>query len=519
MKRICKIVTCGDVDSGKSTLLGRLLYNTNNIYDDQLADLRKASDKYSLCNRLEYGLLFDGLLEERKQQITIDIAHRFFNIKDTRFHLLDCPGHAQYTHNFVIAAAEADVAILVIDATKGLMPQTLVHLEICKLFKIQKIILAITKIDLINENIIHNLKNNIKKSITDINYDIFATSAIENININSLGDFLYKTSLEINEETEKFALCVQSVKKLENKRIYQGISFGNYDIKQVKIYPSEIKCQIKKEKNGVDIYSLDKDIDISRGYIITNLQMKYSATLIGKFINFNIDSSLQNLLFKYGTSLHKVKSLNENTLILDEAVYFCNIEEFKHLGYGIFIDEKTKLNAGIFILSNNKSLTVKHCYWFTGYSGSGKTTLANKLASYFALKPVILDGDEIRNTINYDLTLSDKDRDKNVKKIANLAKMLIEQGFNVIVACISKDLRQRFYAKNLLKDSYVEIFVDASEETRKQRDTKNLYKNNIQPLANYEYSNWNYITIKTDEKTIDEATAELIQKLQQNNYI
>lgn len=520
MKKICKIVTCGDVDSGKSTLLGRLLYNTNNIYDDQLADIEKYSKKYSLDNRFEYGLLFDGLLEERKQQITIDVAHRFFKLKDQRFHLFDCPGHAQYTHNFVIAAAEADIAILVIDSTKGLMPQTLVHLEICKQFKIKKILLAITKIDLVNEEILNSLESNIRNSINDIEYIIFRTSAIENINIDSFAEFIYKESLKINYSTDKFALCIQAVKKQGEKRLYQGISFGNLQNNAVKIYPTKINCSIYQEEKTVDIYCLDKNVDVSRGYIFANFELKNSSKINGRFIKFNNVSNFSNLLFKYGTSTVKVKNLKEDSLELFELIDFCNIDEFKNLGYGLLIDNITKLNVGIFIIQNNKDSRPKnYCYWLTGYSGSGKTTLAKQLAENFAIKPIILDGDDIRKTINYNLTLSDKDRDENVKKIANLANLFVEQGFNVIVSCISKDLRQRKYARDLLKDSYVEIFVESSENTRKQRDTKGLYKKNITPLSNYEKSLWDFIKINTDDNSVEKSCVELILKLRQNNYL
>ena len=518
MKRIYNIVTCGDVDSGKSTLLGRLLYNTNNIYDDQLADIKKASEKYGQNNRLEYGLLFDGLLEERKQQITIDVAHRFFNINDTRFHLLDCPGHVQYTHNFVIAAIEADMAILVIDATKGIMPQTFVHLDICKLFNISEIVLAITKVDLVNEFILHNLERDIAEKISGNNYKIFRTSAFENININQLADYIYEVSIKPKNVSPNFAVCVQSVKKIKNKRFYHGISFGSpFESEIANVYPGAITCNIFKCPEGVDVYSLDKDIDISRGYIITNIKLCNTKVIKGRFVKFLDDFSSTNLIFKYGTGTYKIKHLSENCIELEDSINICNISDLKNLGYGLVIDNETKLNAGLFVIFDNYKQDKYHCFWFTGYSGSGKTTLAKALADFFAVRPIVLDGDDIRSSINYDLTLNDKDRDENVKKIANLAKLLLNQGFNVIVSCISKDYRQRNYARNLLKDAYVEIFVESSEQTRKKRDTKGLYRNNIMPLEGYEKSDWDYIKINTDDVSIEQSVAELIKKLE--NYL
>ena len=135
MDNLYKFICCGSVDDGKSTLLGRLLLNTGNIKEDQLDDARKISQQKGFEN-IELGLLLDGLLDEREQQITIDVAHRFFDFDNTRFHILDCPGHEQYTKNMAIAAAEAQAAVLVIDLTKGVSPQTLRHIEICSLFQI-----------------------------------------------------------------------------------------------------------------------------------------------------------------------------------------------------------------------------------------------------------------------------------------------------------------------------------------------------------------------------------------------
>lgn len=515
-KKLCNIITAGDVDSGKSTLLGRLLYNTGNIYEDQLDDMKRASEKYSADGRLEYGLLFDGLLEERRQQITIDIAHRFFNIRDTRFHLFDCPGHQQYTSNFVIAAAEAQIAILVVDSTKGLMPQTFVHYNICKLFRLKKVIFVITKIDLSTPSDVSKLQKEIQEHFSDVNPDILQTSAIENTNMDNFAEYIYNVSREITDaETDKFALCVQSVKLINRIRYIQGISFGTYRPTEMYVYPSNIKCRLTPVPDGVDVYTMAENIDISRGFIISDVPMSQDTKINGNFINFSSDNDLSDLIFKYGTQTYKIKNITSTSMELEQPINFCNIQDFKQLGFGIIIDNKSKLNIGIFIINSNKKQAKNKCYWFTGLSGSGKSTLANKFKDYFPIKPVILDGDEIRQTINYDLTLSQQDRDTNVKKIANLANLLLAQGFNVIVACISKDAHQREYAKQLMGDSYIEIFVESNSQTRKNRDTKGLYKNNIVPLSNYEPSNYSYITINTDSETADQSYARLINALEQ----
>ena len=150
MNKVFNLICCGSVDDGKSTLIGRILFDTNNVKKDQLEDALRASRRNG-SKELEYSMLLDGLLSEREQQITIDSAHRFFDYEDVRFHILDCPGHEQYTKNMAIAAACADAAILVIDVTKGISPQTLRHLEICKLLNVKKVCCCLTKIDLLDD--------------------------------------------------------------------------------------------------------------------------------------------------------------------------------------------------------------------------------------------------------------------------------------------------------------------------------------------------------------------------------
>ena len=147
---ILRCITCGSVDDGKSTLIGRLLYETRQIPDDQLANLENASTKYGAReNEIDFALLTDGLSAEREQGITIDIAYRFFTTDKRRFILADTPGHKEYTRNMVTAASMADIAILLVDATKRLVEQSRRHLFIASLLEAKEVVVAVNKMDLV----------------------------------------------------------------------------------------------------------------------------------------------------------------------------------------------------------------------------------------------------------------------------------------------------------------------------------------------------------------------------------
>ena len=506
MNNIYNIVTCGDVDSGKSTLLGRILFNTGNVYVDQIDDVISASKKYSSDNRIEYGFLFDGLQSEREQQITIDIAHRYFNINNTRFHLFDAPGHIQYLHNFIIGCVEADCALLMVDSTIGITKQTYTHYDICKELSVENVIISITKIDLVNDNVVTELEKEINEKFP--NSKIFKTSAIENTSTDLLIDYIYDLSTRktINND---FVLHVQRVNYIDSYRLIQGIKYGELQT-DLKAYPSQLKCDIVPLPNEVLTYKLITDIDVSRGTIITNLELSHDSQIKGKFIKF-IDSPLSNLVFKYGTGVYDIDTLTENEMILNQSIHYTTINDNKKLGYGLIINKDTKKNVGLFII-NQKKINSK-CYWFTGLSGAGKTTIAKLFINSHAVKPILLDGDDIRNGLNSDLDLSNSGRTENIRRIAELTKLLIDQNQIVVVSCISKELDQRKLAKNIIGDSYVEIFVKSSDETRKKRDTKGLYKSNVNVLSNYQESDYNVIELITDYKSEIDSLQELKSKL------
>lgn len=511
MEKIFRIATCGDVDSGKSTLFGRLLFNTGNIYQDQMEDIVRASEKYSTFNRVEYGYLFDGLLAERQQQITIDNAHRFFNIGNVRFHLIDCPGHRQYIRNFIVGCAEADCAVLVIDATQGIQDQTTRHHRYCRLLGVKHVLFVVTKTDLVDGRAAEKLAGEIRATFgTD---EVLLTSAVENHHLGQLESRLVELASAHTDDS--WALFVQDNILTPGNRAVTGIETGVCDpSRDVKAYPLGTPCRMSRAL--CHTFVCDRDVDISRGSVITDADLSVGSELSGYLVPFT-DMMPETMLFKIGTDSAYVKSLSADRIVLRKQVVYADIPALKKLGYGILIDHATKLTVGMFIIERAAPKQAgNRCYWFTGLHGAGKTTLAKAFIDTFALKPILLDGDDVRDGANRDLSLSREDRDENVRRIAETAKLLVAQGHDVCVCCISKDRGQREAARNILGDSYVEILVSSSDETRRSRDTKGLYSSGACVLDGYEPSLYPVVTVSTDSVTVQQSLNELTKSLKEN---
>ena len=537
MDNIFKFICCGSVDDGKSTLIGRLLLNTGNVKQDQLEDAQKISLKNG-SDKLELGLLLDGLLDERAQQITIDVAHRFFDYENTRFHILDCPGHEQYTKNMAIAAAEVQSAILVIDLIRGIQPQTIKHLEICSLFQVENLCICITKCDLSTNDKTNNewdfshinsLENEIKNVLKNFNfnYKIIPISAVENTNVDKVLDTLIEfKDIELKNKSQKEITHIQACKFNDSKRYYWGHYTDGVCLKSGKtytLYPEKIPVTIESATED-GLLTIKENIDISRGHCISSEEVYVNKTI--KHYSIWFDEISEDMLLKHGTKLVKINSFSNNTLILDEPIIFNNITDIKRNGFGLIIDAKTKktIGAAVFLANENQSIEKDekgYVYWFTGLSGAGKTTLAKHLLSHFTIKPILLDADDVRMGINADLGFSKEDRIKNVNRIAQMAKLLSNQGFNVIVTCISKEAQQRAEIKDFLGEKYVEIFVNRSIENCQKHDKKGLYKsiglNNI--VNDYQQGKSVAIEIDTNEDSEEISKLKLINSLKEKSYL
>lgn len=437
MKHLFKFICCGNVDDGKSTLIGRLLLDTNNVKKDQIEDALKASHKNGSA-QLEPAMLLDGLLDEREQQITIDVAHRYFDYNDIRFHILDCPGHEQYTKNMAIAAAEADTAIIVVDTTKGIKPQTLKHIEICDLFQLKNILICLTKTDLLPESKKADIINLIKTELSNIlntynfSYKIIPVSAITGENTSQVIEFLYEQAINHSYiKQDQITAHILTSKLFKIKRYYYPT--GSYKNKlkrdmQLTVLPQNHIVTITNVfENGT--FNIAENIDISKGDCLTNTHVFVSNKIKHKTIWF--EHPTQSMIFKHGANIRKVISLTPDLLELNDVIIFNNINEIKTNGFGIFIDEATKKTIGCAVFMDNKqdkaAQEENKTYIFTG-SGIQKTLKIKQEQSHFFPSPVLIDEEKIKEIFFEDTVI---DPQVLQKKGLELADYFNKNGQNV----------------------------------------------------------------------------------------
>ena len=557
---LLRFITCGSVDDGKSTLIGRMLYESQMIFDDQVASLKNDSKKYGTQGEnIDFALLVDGLSAEREQGITIDVAYRFFSSSKRKFIVADTPGHEQYTRNMATGASTAELAILLVDARNGILTQTKRHSFIVSLLGIKNIILAINKMDLVNydKNIYEKISSEYKlfsKKLNFKNIQSIPISALKGDNIHkkskymkwyndkTLFDYLETTKTKI-QNSDSFVLPVQSVNRPNlNFRGYSGtIAEGkirkgdelislpsNQKVKVKDIFVGERSLKTANFKQSVTL-TIDKEIDTSRGDILCsknstvdmadqfNMNVIWMSedkgftgrTYLAKIHNISTSIKIMNikkiydvntLEFTAGNEL-KLNDVAEISISFNKTVPFSTFKENKILGSFIIIDPINNQTIGMGMinfslrrsqniqlqnLTINKNLREKinghkgQVLWMTGLSGSGKSTIANELEKILysqGKKTYILDGDNIRHGLNKDLGFTDKDRVENIRRVAEVAKLMCDAGLIVITAFISPFRLEREMARSLFeKNDFKEIYISTPLKVAEKRDPKGLYK-------------------------------------------
>jgi bifunctional enzyme CysN/CysC len=566
---LIKILTCGSVDDGKSTFIGRLLKDTGSILSDQKESLKNLSKKFGTQGKeIDYALLVDGLESEREQGITIDVAYRYLNVGNTRYVLADSPGHEQYTRNVITAASNCDLAIVLVDIKKGLSQQTFRHIRILSLIGIKHIIIAVNKMDLVKYDKLpfQQVEKKILLFTQTLKFQTqkcIPISALKGDNIFlkskklkwykgfSVFDYIKKLNIlkikQINKNS--FYLPVQLVqKKGQNTRLYFGNIYSGLVHKNqiINILPSKEYAKIKNiyyldekitraSQDMAVAIELNKQIDVSRGDIIssTNSFVKIADQFQAKIfitnnINFskgreyiirihNKETKIQILNIKNKINIDNGNELAVSKLIRNdigtiefksfEKLVYANFDEDKKISVFILIDtqtyetvaagtisfalrrsdniflQKTKINQ----LNRAKLLNQKPlCLWLTGLSGSGKSTIAvalEKRLNQLGKLTYILDGDNIRLGINKDLGFTERDRIENIRRISEIAKLMVDSGIIVIVAAISPFEKDRAIARSLFKNKeFIEIFVNTPRAVCERRDVKGLYKKYKQGL-------------------------------------
>jgi bifunctional enzyme CysN/CysC len=560
-KSLLRFITCGSVDDGKSTLIGRLLYDSKMIFEDQLAALEADSKKVGTQGgELDLALLVDGLAAEREQGITIDVAYRFFSTDRRKFIVADTPGHEQYTRNMVTGGSTADLAVILIDARKGVLVQTRRHSYLVSLLGIRKVVLAINKMDLVDYS-----KDVFERIVAE--YTAFAeridlkdivaipVSGLKGDNITSPSDhtpwyhgptlMAYLETVEIEDQLQQrpFRMPVQWVNRpnLDFRGFAGTIVSGTVAPgEKLRVLPSGRESQVvrivtmdgdlEQAVAGQSVtITLADEIDVSRGDVLSTIDGppgvadQFDVTIIwmadepmlpGRPYWMKIGTKVVTATItepKYKVNVNTLEhlaakklDLNEIgvcNLSLDQPIAFDPYTENRDTGGFILIDRLTNstVGAGLVHFALRRSQNIhwqaldvnkaaraglkgqKPCVlWLTGLSGAGKSTIANlveKQLLSLGRHTYLLDGDNVRHGLNRDLGFTDADRVENIRRVAEVAKLMTEAGLIVMVSFISPFRAERRMARSLFgPGEFLEVHVDTPLAVAESRDVKGLYR-------------------------------------------
>ena len=556
-----RFITCGSVDDGKSTLLGRLLHDSKTVFEDQLSSAAAESRKYGTQgDAVDLALLVDGLQAEREQGITIDVAYRFFETDKRKFIAADTPGHEQYTRNMATGASTADLAIILVDARHGLRTQTRRHSYIVSLLGIRHVILAVNKMDLVgyDEQVFGEIAEAYHAFADELGLpDVRAIpmSALVGENVFTRKNFMTwydgPTLMETLEQievrsdvaTKPFRMPVQRVNRPSDAfRGYCGtvaagrIAVGDTVVAAVTGRTSRVAQIVGPDGDLAEAgagaavtLTLDDAIDISRGDVLAapdsgiDVADQFAAHVIWmdqdpmlperaydvRFATAGASARVTDLVHQVDVNslehlAAKTLSLNDVgycKIALDRAVPFDAYKDQRQTGAFILIDKLTNatVGAGVIDFALRRASNIawhdmkidkatrahvnaqQPCVlWFTGFSGSGKSTIADRLEQKLhaaGKRTYLLDGDNVRHGLNKDLGFTDQDRVENIRRVAEVARLMVDAGLIVITSFISPFRAERAMARELMEDGeFVEVFVDTPLEVCEARDPKGLYK-------------------------------------------
>ncbi|GLQ48013.1 adenylyl-sulfate kinase [Dyella lipolytica] len=557
---LLRFITCGSVDDGKSTLLGRLLYDVGTLADDQIEALRRDSRRqHQSDDVLDFSLLTDGLDAERQQGITIDVAYRYFHSARRSFIVADCPGHEQYTRNMATGASNTDLAVVLVDARKGLLTQTRRHTYICALLGIRKVVLAVNKMDLVDysQAVYESIYADYRELASQLGIGAvygLPVSALGGDNVSSpsihMPWYAGSTLLDILEtisvdpvQSADFRMPVQWVNRPDQNfrgfagticggRIRAGdevvVQPGTHQARVARIITATGEMPEAHAGQAVTL-TLDREIDISRGDVIADavrpapeadqfaahlLWMGDEALLPNRSYWLKIGTRTVNARvtsIKHKVDVNTQAALAAHRLALNEVGY-CNIDldhpvafeayATNHvLGGFILIDRHSHATVACGMLDFalhratnvhwqhldiNKQARARNkgqrprCVWFTGLSGAGKSTIANLLERHLNARgyhTYVLDGDNLRHGLNRDLGFTAEARVENVRRVAEVAHLMVDAGLIVLVCVISPFESEREFARGLFAEGeFMEVFVDTPLEECERRDAKGLYR-------------------------------------------
>ena len=606
MKGLLKFITCGSVDDGKSTLIGHMLYDAKLLYADQERALELDSRVGSREGAIDYSLLLDGLMAEREQGITIDVAYRYFTTDNRSFIVADTPGHEEYTRNMAVGASFAELAVILVDASQGILVQTRRHARICALMGIRSFVFAVNKMDLIHYDAYkyEKIEKDIKKLAVDLelkNVKVIPVCATEGDNVTnkstnmpwykgeSLLEYLETVDVDEGTEEEGFVLPIQRVCRPNHTfRGFQGqIESGEVSVgDEITVLPSGEKAKVQSllmTDQNVDTagkgrpvtVQLDREIDVSRGCVMVKdakllVSNMFTTTLLwmddtrlveGKGFFLKVGTKMMPatvMKIKYKIDINSGEHVPSDVvykneiavcdIALSEKIVFDKFNQHRAVGSYILIDRVTNMTSACGVIEHSlrrsdnlvwQNLDITReiragkmgqkpmTLWFTGLSGSGKSTLANEIEKLLGIAgkyTMLLDGDNVRMGLNKNLGFEEEDRIENIRRIAEVAKLMNDAGLIVLTAFISPYESDRENARTIIgEDNFVEIYVSTPLEECEKRDVKGLYRKarngeipNFTGITSpFEVPEHPQIVIDTSKYSIEEAATYVLKELQQ----
>ncbi|MBN8550103.1 MAG: adenylyl-sulfate kinase [Deltaproteobacteria bacterium] len=615
-RTILRLSTAGSVDDGKSTLIGRLLMDLHAIHEDTIASVAKTSKKLGVVEEMSLALVTDGLRAEQEQGITIDVAYRYFTSKKRRFILADSPGHEQYTRNMATAASTADLTIILVDATKGILPQTKRHAFVASLMGVPRLLVAVNKMDLVGfsestfEAICASFSEFAAKlGIREVRF--IPISALQGDNVveqstripwyrgETILEYLEHVYIGGDRNMVDFRFPVQCV--IRGDGVYRGyagrIASGSIQAgEEIMVLPSLRRSKVKKIEyfgsgpEGLQkaqspqsvLLCLEDEIDIARGNVIVRpqnappLKTHFEAMVVW-MSETPLDASRQYIV-RHTTAEAKVyidqiayridvESLARNsteTLKLNDIgrIAFTSskplaidpYQKNRATGNFILIDAETfaTVAAGMEIermpeemrsklrrsenlhredglisdverrgRTKSKAMTV----WLSGLSGAGKSSIAKALErKLFDLEiPTYrLDGDNLRGGLNRDLGFSQEDRSENLRRAAEVSKLMNEAGLVVLASFITPREADREVIQSVLgPEKLLSVYLSTPLSVCEERDPHGLYKKSRAGLIReftgvsspFEEPANPDLSINTADRTIEQCAEEIAEVL------